>query len=116
MHDPAAEHLDGRELRSLRTRQRIRHAAVELFERRGVDSVTVDEIADAAGVSRRTFFHHFATKEDAALLPLDRGARLLTGGVEAARQQPVFADAVIDLTTTALRAVATATPDATELA
>jgi AcrR family transcriptional regulator len=116
MQNPASAHVDGRELRSMRTRQRIRQAAVDLFERRGVEAVTVDEIADVAGVSRRTFFHHFATKEDAALLPIDRGTRLLGEGVETARAQPVFRDAVIDLTLSALSAVATATPDATELA
>jgi hypothetical protein len=54
MQNPAMEPLDGRELRSVRTRQRIRQAAVDLFEQRGVDSVTVDEIADVAGISRRT--------------------------------------------------------------
>ncbi|GAA1577708.1 TetR family transcriptional regulator [Dactylosporangium maewongense] len=47
---------------------RVRHdltaAAVELFLRKGYDETTVDEIAEAAGVARRTFFRHFRTKED----------------------------------------------------
>ena len=34
-----------------------------LFEQHGYDNVTVDQIATAAGVSRRTFFRHFKTKE-----------------------------------------------------
>lgn len=33
----------------------------------GADGVTVDQICAAVGISQRTFFHHFATKEDALL-------------------------------------------------
>lgn len=43
----------------------LRHAALELALARGVDAITVAEITTAAGVSRRTFFNYFATKEDA---------------------------------------------------
>lgn len=43
-------------------------AAVDLFERQGVHATTVDDIARAAGISQRTFFRYFPTKEHAALL------------------------------------------------
>lgn len=57
----------------LRTRNRDRNRAdvarlaLELFDRHGFDQVTVDDIAEAAGISRRTFFRYFDTKEDAVL-------------------------------------------------
>jgi AcrR family transcriptional regulator len=40
-------------------------AAVELFHARGYDDTTIDDIAAAAGVGRRTFFRYFRSKEDA---------------------------------------------------
>ncbi|MGW6521330.1 TetR family transcriptional regulator [Streptomyces sp. NPDC054962] len=40
-------------------------AAMELFATKGYEATTVDEIAAAAGVARRTFFRHFRSKEEA---------------------------------------------------
>ncbi|MFC5834794.1 TetR/AcrR family transcriptional regulator [Nonomuraea insulae] len=42
--------------------RRLRQAALTLFEQRGFAAVSIDDIAEAAGVSRRTFFNHFDTK------------------------------------------------------
>lgn len=48
-----------RELNKARTREAIVTALRTLVEQRPVDQVTVDQVAEAAGVSRRTFFNYF---------------------------------------------------------
>jgi AcrR family transcriptional regulator len=48
-----------------RTRRALREAALQLFAVRGYDATTTDEIAETAGVSTRTFFRYFPTKEHA---------------------------------------------------
>lgn len=44
--------------------RRVSRVALRLFERRGFDPVTMDEIAEAASVSRRTLFRLFPSKSD----------------------------------------------------
>ena len=51
----------------------IERAAIDLVTEHGYDQVTVDMICHAAGISQRTFFNHFKTK-DAALLGSDEPA------------------------------------------
>jgi TetR/AcrR family transcriptional regulator, regulator of mycofactocin system len=46
-------------------RARIEQAALDLFARKGFEQVIIDDVAAAAGISRRTFFRYFATKADA---------------------------------------------------
>jgi AcrR family transcriptional regulator len=59
----------------------LQTAAIDLVDEHGFASVTVDDIASAAGVSRRTFFNHFPTKAAALFDPdpddADRLAYLL---------------------------------------
>lgn len=56
-----------RERRRLDTQLEIHEAAVALFEEQGLQATTVQQIADRAGISHRTFFRYFASKEQAAL-------------------------------------------------
>jgi hypothetical protein len=45
-------------------RDAIWDAAIDLFDRKGFDETTVEEIAQAAGTSRRSFFRYFESKSD----------------------------------------------------
>jgi AcrR family transcriptional regulator len=53
-----------REDKKQRTRQEIADTAMRLFAMRGFDRVTVAEVARTAGVSEKTVFNYFPTKED----------------------------------------------------
>ncbi len=46
------------------SRRAVTHVALELFAERGFEETTVDDIANALGVSRRTLFRYFASKND----------------------------------------------------
>jgi AcrR family transcriptional regulator len=74
-----------RERKKQRTREALLRVAIELFTTEGYERTTVDDIADAVGVSQRTFFRYFAGKEDAALA-LDE--MTVTRFVEAVRALP----------------------------
>ncbi|MGX1474344.1 TetR family transcriptional regulator [Streptomyces canus] len=74
-----------RERKKQRTREALLRVAIELFTTEGYERTTVDDIADAVGVSQRTFFRYFAGKEDAALA-LDE--MTVTRFVEAVRARP----------------------------
>ncbi len=56
--------MDQRRARGQRNRESLIGAALELFTANGYDETTVEQISAAAGVAPRTFFHHFATKDD----------------------------------------------------
>jgi len=46
------------------TRGELELVALQLFAERGFDATTVDDVAEAAGIGRRTFFRYFASKND----------------------------------------------------
>ncbi|MEV0616618.1 TetR family transcriptional regulator [Nonomuraea sp. NPDC050404] len=56
-----------RELHKRATRQALQEAATRMFEERGFAETTVRDIAEAVGVTERTFFRYFASKEDLVL-------------------------------------------------
>jgi AcrR family transcriptional regulator len=67
----------------LRRRRRERNAleiqgvAMELFAKRGYAAVTVDDIATEAGISERTFFRYFASKDQVLVAEAERGMEAL---------------------------------------
>ncbi len=50
--------------RAAQTREEIVSTAVALFVEHGYDATTMEQVAEAVGVSRRTLYRYFATKED----------------------------------------------------
>lgn len=63
------------------TRARISQVATRLFLERGFDTVTVADVARAAGVSSVTVFKHFSRKEDLLLDRIDDAVDLLRAAV-----------------------------------
>ncbi len=61
---PAPSEPGLRERKRQQTRERLTRAAMALFLERGFETTTLDDIAAAADISRRSFFHYFASKED----------------------------------------------------
>jgi AcrR family transcriptional regulator len=75
-----------REQKKLETRDRLVAAALRLFEAQGYAATTVEEIAAAAAVSTRTFFHYFESKQDVLLGFEHELLAVLVGEVEQARR------------------------------
>ena len=63
----------------LRTKRAVQAAALDSFEARGYDAVTVEEVAEAAGTSPSTVYRHFGTKE--ALVLWDETDERLEGAL-----------------------------------
>lgn len=60
----AADGGDRRGRPAVTTPHQLAAIAQQLFVTRGFDETSIDDIADAAGIGRRTFFRYFATKAD----------------------------------------------------
>ena len=63
-------------------RDAIWDAAIDLFDRKGFDETTVDEIAQAAGTSRRSFFRYFESKSDLLAQSVVSYGTALTDAIE----------------------------------
>lgn len=70
-----------------RTRRAVRaelaEVAVDLFARQGFEATTVDEIARAAGLTKRSFFRYFPTKEDVVFEGIDVTGERVVADLEA---------------------------------
>ena len=67
MHSVTESATTTREQRRLQTERRISVCAQRLTEEHGLDGFTMEDLADAAEVSRRTLFNYFPSKIDAVL-------------------------------------------------
>ena len=100
--------LSRRERKKQETRQALSAAALRLTTERGLEGVTVDDIANEADVSTRTLFNYFASKE-AAIVGIDPdNARMLA---ERLLERPAHEPPII-----ALRAVLVDAADDDDLA
>ncbi len=63
---------------------RLMGAAIELFDERGYDATTVAEIAERAGLTKRTFFRYFADKREVLFSGADELQALWLEGIAAA--------------------------------
>jgi AcrR family transcriptional regulator len=86
---PDAEGLRERKKRLMR--QRLSDTATEMFVERGFDAVRVSEIAEACGVSEKTVFNYFPTKESLVLDRWDTTRAALRAGLAEPGASPVEA-------------------------
>lgn len=94
-------------------RQRLERAALALFAEHGYDATTVAEIADRAGLTKSTFFRHFADKREVLFGGQDALAELFREAIEAAPPSATAADC---LAAALVAAAAAFTPDRHDLA
>jgi AcrR family transcriptional regulator len=86
-----------RESKKLQTREAIAAAGMRLFVTRGFDHVTVGEIAREAGVSEKTVFNYFPTKEDVFFDEVPRRMEALTDAVRGRRPGQSLVETMHDL-------------------
>jgi AcrR family transcriptional regulator len=86
---PAAEGLRERKKRLMR--QQLSDTATQMFMERGFDAVRVTEIAEACGVSEKTVFNYFPTKESLILDRLESTLASLRAGLAEPGVPPVEA-------------------------
>lgn len=70
-------------VRSERTRAALRRAAMARFLSQGVEATSAEQIAEDAGVSLRTFYRHFANKQDLLFADYDSGLQWFRGALAA---------------------------------
>jgi AcrR family transcriptional regulator len=76
------------------TRARVVDQALKLFLARGYDATTVDDIAAAAGISKRSFFDYFPSKEDVVLAWQDAFGDALAAAIAARPAEEPAAQAI----------------------
>jgi mycofactocin system transcriptional regulator len=80
--------------RRITSRAELERIALDLFTSRGFDETTVDDIAAAAGIGRRTFFRYYTSKNDAVWGDFDAQLDLLRAFFAAVGPEVPLMDAV----------------------
>ena len=78
---PRGPHRLAREQVLASQRGRMLHAIAEAVAAKGYTATTVGDVVSGAGVSRKTFYEHFADKEECFLAAWDAGVELLLGAI-----------------------------------
>jgi AcrR family transcriptional regulator len=81
--------ISRRERKHAFIRSQILSRAIDLFSRKGLDEVTVDQIAEAADIGKGTIYNYFATKEDivvAFMVELEKEVQAKVGRFVASRR------------------------------
>lgn len=81
--------MGARELKKAQTRRTIADVAVRLFTEHGYDDVTMAQVADEAGVSRRTAFRYFPSKDDLVLQYPAEWLAVFDATIETHRELPL---------------------------
>jgi AcrR family transcriptional regulator len=84
-----------RERKRQQTRKQLIGAAMRLFEERGYEQTTVVEIAAAAGVSTKTFFNYFASKNEVLFPHLSRRIDAAVAVIERRGPDDQMADVLV---------------------
>lgn len=92
-----------RERKRRQTRERIEAAALKLFLERGFDATTIEDITEAADVSKRSFFDYFPSKEEVVAAWQDGFARELIAAVAAQPEDASIVEVIEAAVNSALR-------------
>jgi AcrR family transcriptional regulator len=90
-----ADEMSLRERKRQHTRTQLIGAAMRLFEQKGYEQTTVAEIASAAGVSTKTFFNYFASKDEVLFPHLSRRVDAAVALIERRGPDDQMADVLV---------------------
>jgi mycofactocin system transcriptional regulator len=80
--------------RRVTSRAELEHVAFDLFGRQGFERTTIDDIAAAAGIGRRTFFRYFPSKNDVAWGDFDKELSRMRGQLKSIPRRTPLMDAI----------------------
>jgi mycofactocin system transcriptional regulator len=78
------------------SRAALERAAFALFDERGFDQTSIDDIADAVGIGRRTFFRYYPSKNDLVWGNFEQELRKMRTSLEASDPETPLMDAIRD--------------------